>query len=111
MRKLAIMVALASTALATPAVARNNSFYLGVDADAMIVQDSPVRVNDGVTNPQYKIDQKVGYDLDALAGYDFGRFRAEAELSYKHAKVSSVTTVVDQVDADGRASAFSGMIN
>src|SRR6478752_7304330 len=112
MRKLAILVALASTtALATPAVAKNNSFYLGIDAGGMVVEDLRTRVNDGVTDPLYKIDHKIGYDLDALAGYDFGRFRAEAELSYKHAKVDSVTTTSDQVPADGRTSAFSGMIN
>src|SRR4051794_29878063 len=106
MRKLAILVALASTALATPAVAKNNSFYLGVDAGAMVVEDSRVRVLDGLTNPLYKIDHKIGYDLDALAGYDFGRFRAEAEISYKHAKVDSITTVSDQINAGGHGSAF-----
>ena len=39
MRKLAIAVALASTALATPAVARDNSFYVGVEGGIMIVED------------------------------------------------------------------------
>ena len=40
MRKLAIMAALASTALATPAVARDNSWYVGVEGGAMIVEDT-----------------------------------------------------------------------
>ena len=40
MRKLAIMAALASTALATPAVAVDNSWYVGVEGGAMIVEDA-----------------------------------------------------------------------
>jgi opacity protein-like surface antigen len=34
---------------------------------------------------------KTGTDIDVLVGYDFGRIRAEAELSRKHAKFDSVT--------------------
>jgi opacity protein-like surface antigen len=30
---------------------------------------------------------KNGYDIDAIAGYDFGIFRLEAELGYKHSSV------------------------
>ena len=39
MRKLAIMAALASTALATPAVARDNSWYAGIEGGVMLVED------------------------------------------------------------------------
>ena len=39
MRKLAITMALASTAIATPAVARDHSFYAGLEGGAMIVED------------------------------------------------------------------------
>ena len=39
MRKLAVVLALASTALATPALARDNSWYVGVEAGAMLVED------------------------------------------------------------------------
>ena len=39
MRKLAIGLALASTALATPAIARDDQWYVGVDGGAMIVED------------------------------------------------------------------------
>ena len=37
MRKLAISLALASTALASPALARDDQWYVGVDGGAMIV--------------------------------------------------------------------------
>src|SRR5947209_11555175 len=34
---------------------------------------------------------KRGYDIDAIAGYDFGMFRLEGELGYKRANVKSFT--------------------
>ena len=39
MRKLAIVVALSSTVLATPALARDGAWYVGGDFGAMIVED------------------------------------------------------------------------
>mgnify|MGYP003634758168 CR=1 FL=1 len=39
MRKLALGMALASTALATPALARDGQWYVGVEGGAMIVED------------------------------------------------------------------------
>uniref|UniRef100_UPI001C07466F hypothetical protein n=1 Tax=Acinetobacter sp. TUM15051 TaxID=2609132 RepID=UPI001C07466F len=39
MRKLAIVMALASTAIATPALARDKAWYVGVEGGAMIVED------------------------------------------------------------------------
>ena len=32
---------------------------------------------------------KNGYEIDAIAGYDFGMFRLEGELGYKHSNVKS----------------------
>ena len=39
MRKLAVAVALATTAIASPALARDKSWYVGVEGGAMIVED------------------------------------------------------------------------
>ena len=33
----------------------------------------------------------MGYDLDAIAGYDFGMFRLEGEIGYKHTKINDAT--------------------
>ena len=41
MRKLVIGMALATSALATPALARDNAWYIEADAGAMIVEDPP----------------------------------------------------------------------
>ncbi|WP_235364837.1 outer membrane protein, partial [Sphingomonas sp. ERG5] len=94
MRKLAIAMALASTALATPALARDNSWYVGVEGGAMIVED--INYDIGAKADASTVDSKYGYDVDGVIGYDFGAFRVEAEVGYKSANVdsyrSSVTT-------------------
>src|SRR6185437_7501230 len=93
MRKLAIAVALASTGLATPAVARDHSVYVGLEGGVMWVEDSPFAITDNVTNPSFTIDHKTGYDVDAIAGYDFGPVRIEAELGYKHAGIDTLNSL------------------
>ena len=93
MRKLAFAVALASTALATPAVARDHSFYAGLEGGAMWIEDADfdyadsngLTITSGVT-----VINNGGYDIDAIAGYDFGMLRLEGELGYKHAGVNEI---------------------
>ena len=82
MRKLAIAVALASTAIATPAVARDHSFYAGLEGGAMIVEDMNLNYRDATRSipAGYIVNFGTGYDVDAIAGYDFGVFRLEGEL-------------------------------
>ena len=92
MRKLAIVLALASTALATPALARDKSWYVGVEGGAMIVEDlkfditpsGGTRINDASS-----LDHDYGFDVDANIGYDFGGFRIETEVGYRRAVVDS----------------------
>src|SRR5690348_4596722 len=111
MRKLAIAVALASTALATPAVARDHSVYVGLEGGVMWVEDSPFEITDNVTNPKYTIDHKSGYDVDAIAGYDFGAVRVEAEVGYKHAAIDSLNSLDTVFPASGKATVLSLMGN
>ena len=51
MRKLAIVVALSSTVLATPALARNGAWYVGGDFGGMIVEDIGFDFGQGPTVP------------------------------------------------------------
>ena len=51
MRKLAIVVALSSTVLATPALARNGAWYVGGDFGGMIVEDIGFDYGAGPTVP------------------------------------------------------------
>ncbi|MCJ2178688.1 outer membrane protein, partial [Novosphingobium album (ex Hu et al. 2023)] len=85
MRKLVIGLALASTAIATPAFARDNAWYLELDFGGMIVEDADVDV-DGVSNVD-TAEFKAGFDGGAVVGYDFGGFRLETEASYRQAEV------------------------
>ena len=128
MRKLAITMALASTALATPAVARDHSWYAGIEGGAMLVENQDVRARfiDSTQTTQ-TVDQalrlryKTGFDVDVIAGYDFGMIRLEGELGYKRASTSDISVdslrfiklplATASLDTSGRVSAISGMIN
>ncbi|THD38333.1 MAG: OmpA family protein [Sphingomonas sp.] len=130
MRKLAIAVALASTALATPALARDKAWYVGVEGGAMIVEDIHFDITTGANKVKdaAQVDHDYGYDVGGNVGYDFGMFRVEAEVAYKSANVDNwrstlgtpafnaaggaVTTVPGSYNyAGGTTSALSFMVN
>jgi len=89
MRKLAIGIALASTMLATPAVARDGSLYAGIEGGLMLVEDLNLDYDDDIDQISEAIivNHKTGYDIDGIVGYDFGMVRVEGELGYKRASV------------------------
>ena len=82
MRKLAVILALASTALASPAFARDKSWYVGVEGGGMIVED----IHYSISAPNAgRVDHNYGYDVDGTVGYDFrcvpGRNRSRLSSS------------------------------
>ncbi len=128
MRKLAITLALASTALATPALARDDAWYVGVEGGAMIVED----INYDIAGPGAragtgKVDHNYGWDVGGVIGYDLGGVRLEADVSYRRATVdaySATTTTpaysnagalynvgAGNYTAGGKTSALSFMVN
>ena len=113
MRKLVIGMALASSALATPALARDDSWYIEGDAGGMLVEDMQNLVSPGFGT----LNTKTGYDVGGIIGYDFGGFRLEAETSYRRASldgfnVSSATTFSRSAgNLAGNVSALSFMLN
>jgi outer membrane protein OmpA-like peptidoglycan-associated protein/opacity protein-like surface antigen len=132
MRKLAIVVALSSTVLATPALARNGAWYVGGDFGATIVEDIDFDFGLSPTIPsssgsQIALNHEYGYDAALFVGYDLGAFRLEAEVSYKRARVDDIETSIGFPGASaipgnaitpdlfpaggGRTSALSFMIN
>ena len=139
MRKLAIAVALASTALATPAVARDKSWYVGIDGGILFVDDSEVDVSTSAFGPTYptfynqaiSIQHNRGVDVDVKAGYDMGWLRLEGELGWKRAGIDNVLGSQQLVSAivgdrnangvsddgfvvsggDGHGRAYSAMLN
>ncbi|HJS11787.1 outer membrane protein, partial [Sphingopyxis sp.] len=87
MRKLAVALALASTTLASPVLARDNSWYVGVGAGAMLVEDLDLDI--GTFNNAGTLDHRAGYDVEGTVGYDFGGFRAEVEVGFREADIKS----------------------
>jgi outer membrane protein OmpA-like peptidoglycan-associated protein/opacity protein-like surface antigen len=100
MRKLAIAVALSSTVLATPALARDGAWYVGGDFGAMIVED--VEFDVGATEDAIIVDHEYGYDGAGFVGYDLGSFRLEAEVAYKKARIDEIETVIGLPGAVGQ---------
>ena len=123
MRKLAIAVALATTVLATPAVARDNSGYIGLEAGGLIVEN----IHTDYRSATLDVDRahgldfhhNVGFDGDLIGGWDFGMFRLEGEVAYKHAGLKEIGFGPELqdlhhggfYDANGHTNIFSGMIN
>jgi len=91
--------------VAVPAHAQNGA-YVGVEggiisprtnradvfADFTTIQTpatpaGPASAADTVLPNAIRIDYKIGADVDAIAGYDFGPVRAELELGYKRSQL------------------------
>ena len=128
MRKLAILAALASTALAAPSLARDNAWYVGVEGGGLLHEDMKFDVGPSTLSPggRATVDSKTGFDVDGIVGYDFGMFRLEGEVGYKRDRVNSFTTSASRTpaavggagapagtypDASGKNSALSFMVN
>ena len=79
---------MASTALASPALAKDDSWYIGAEFGSMLVEDSEFDVNDGAST--HEVNHDYGFDGGGYVGYDFGGFRLEAEVSYRQADLDSV---------------------
>src|SRR3546814_20041639 len=91
MRKLAVAVALASTALASPALARDNSWYVGVGGGVMLVEDMDLDI--GSIDNAGTVEHVKGYDFEGTVGYDFGAFRAEVEVGYRDTAIKEGRSV------------------
>ena len=85
MRSLVIGLALATTAVASPAIARDGAPYLGIEGGAVKAQRFKLDYNIGAltVNDGLQIGHKTGFDLGVVAGYDFGLLRAELDLGWK----------------------------
>ena len=82
--------------IAAPAAATtDNSGYVGVEGGILFPKSQSVSGEVVFTGPDAvgftrtnlgSYRYKKGYDVDVIGGYDFGMFRVEGELGYKHAK-------------------------
>lgn len=115
-----LLAAAASALVPSTAFARDGLPYLGIEGGAMkpekLKLDYQLRalsVPNGII-----IDHKTGFDVDFIAGYDFGLIRAEAELGYKRAMPTGVSVApaiqfnnTGPLAIDGRTRAVSAMAN
>ncbi|WP_395622946.1 outer membrane protein, partial [Sphingomonas daechungensis] len=116
-----LLAAVAAAAIASPAVARDGSGYVGVELGPMLAEDTKLDYDDGVNSftDTVAVDYNTGWDLGLYGGYDFGMIRTEVDLSYKRAGVNEVvldaplcSTITNCIqDADGHASVLSAMGN
>ena len=67
MRKLVIGLAMASTAMATPALARDDAWYVELDGGAMIVEDLDLEL-EGTDTVDQTLDLEYGYDFGGIIG-------------------------------------------
>src|SRR5688572_15988938 len=100
-----LLAAVAAAAIATPAQARDGQGYFGIEGGVMFPGDqdvdalfdfvtvqapatplAPAGPLDVEVDEAFSANWKTGWDVDAIAGYDFGMFRLEVELGYKKAK-------------------------
>ncbi len=102
-----LLAAVAAAAIATPAVAQDAGPYVGIEGGILFPKDTNVDADVNFIDPLFpdtvndnliEVDYKRGYDIDAIAGYDFGAFRVEAELGYKRAKVDELQLDQDFID-------------
>src|SRR5215203_2341001 len=104
MRTYLFSAALTAVAIASPAAARDGQWYVGIEAGVVLPRDSdadvdveystlnvpggipntPVFANQSFNNA-ISLDAKTGYGIGFFGGYDFGMFRLEAEVDWKHA--------------------------
>ena len=126
-----LLAAVAAAAIATPAVARDGTGYFGVEGGVLFPKDMDIEGEFLFDDPAFPdfleddvadVEFKRGIDLDLIAGYDFGMFRAEAELGWKRAKADDIefdedfldaigADVDDDFDIDGKVTALSLMGN
>jgi outer membrane protein OmpA-like peptidoglycan-associated protein len=87
MRKFVAAMVLATTALSGPVLAKDRSWYIGLEAGPNLLQNQIFDVRNAaqtvVSEEAIRTRHKVGYDVGGNIGYDFGKFRAEFEVAYK----------------------------
>jgi OOP family OmpA-OmpF porin len=106
-RKTLIGLALASTVLATPALARDGSPYIGIDGGVVfggsLGSDFDLDDDDDFDDDErdaFDLGTDRGWEAALLVGYDFGAFRLEAEGSYKNLNVDRLRTDLAGFDLD-----------
>ena len=118
---LALAIGAASPVAAQEFAAKDAGPYIGIEG-GMWFPDKLKTETDFNTGYgfDYDVERDVGFDVDLIAGYDFGMIRVEAELGYKRVKHGDGALTVfddgdvvfeDDEDESGRTKVWSAMAN
>jgi opacity protein-like surface antigen len=106
-----LLAGVAVIAVATPAQARDHSYYFGLEIGGMWAKDSTVEARTTGAD-LFDVNYKTGADGDLILGHDFGLVRAELEAGHKWAKHDTLDLASGgAVDDDGHTSGYSAMGN
>ena len=87
MRRTAVALVLATTVLSSPVLAKDQAWYIGLEAGPNLVQNQLFDIRNAaqtaVSEEGLRARHNIGYDIGGNIGYDFGKFRAEFEVAYK----------------------------
>ena len=107
MRHLTVFGALTALVLASPALAKDGSGYVGAEAGLLMPDDTDFDYDD----ESFELEHKNGYDIDLIGGYDFGLFRAEGELAWKRSSNKEFFDCDELFDCEGDVDVRSAMVN
>jgi OmpA-OmpF porin, OOP family len=118
MRRISLVVALATTALASGANAKDNYWYSSIKGGPSIAQTAQHETDAGVNAAL--VDTKTGFNVAGEIGYDFGIFRTGFELGYQSFGVNGVNNQIglpligpagNNLNGSGSSRALSFMLN
>lgn len=94
MRTTAVALVLATTVLSSPALAKDQAWYIGLELGPNLVQNQMFDIRNAartaVSQDGIRARHDIGYDVGGNIGYDFGKFRAEFEVAYKANSIDSM---------------------
>lgn len=88
MKKTMVALVLSTSVIAAPAMARDNSGYIGIEG-GVVFGDNFNADADGIEDG-VSYDTATGFDVGGVLGYDFGSFRLEGDYSFRRQNVDAV---------------------
>ncbi|MCB2066061.1 MAG: hypothetical protein KDE15_05405, partial [Erythrobacter sp.] len=88
MKKFTVALMTATAFIATPAMADDGEFYLGMGSG--IGEAENVQLTEQAFNSPVEISTELGWEAEALLGYDAGPVRFELEGAYRNFDVDMI---------------------
>ena len=107
MKRYLLATAALGAVCSTPALAAVDGPYIGIEGGVTIPQTTnyDIRLSNGTSSVDYdnayRVRSKLGYDVDAIAGFKMGMFRFEGEAAYKRANLKSLNVSTPLLTAVG----------